>query len=328
MHDIDYEIADLFDFQIKAIVPYKDCYIVNTSKGKKILRKCKSSPGRILFVHGAKEHLYNNNFRNIDRFICTADGRPYIFIDENIYTMTDFIEGRECDFNNRDDIVKASRLLASLHRASRGYVPLRGCVHQDDLGKLPFYFEKRLGELRRLKKLADKRKSEFDYLYINYVDYFIRTGEEVIKLLSKSHYNELVDKARREGVFCHHDFTYHNIICDENETFITNFNYCCFELKLYDIANFLKRKMRKCNWDLKEAGIIIDEYRSIEDINKDEFFILWIMLKFPQKFWRIANRYYNSRRSWAERIYTMKLQEVIDEINYIEPFLSNFEILI
>lgn len=325
MHDIDYEIADLFDFQIKAIVPYKDFYIVNTSKGKKVLKKCTSSPGRILFVHGAKEHLYRNNFRNIDRFICTADGSPYIYIDENIYTMTDFIEGRECDFNNRDDIVKASRLLALLHKASRGYKPPYDCIIQDDLGKLPFYFEKRLGELRRLKKVASKRKSEFDYLYINYVDYFIRSGEDAIKLLNQSNYNELVDNARQEGIFCHHDFTYHNIICAENETFITNFDYCCFELKLYDIANLLRRKMRKSNWDLKEAETIINEYRSIEDISKDEFFILWIMLKFPQKFWRVANRYYNSKRSWAERIYTMKLQEVIDEIEHLEPFLDKFE---
>jgi len=327
MHDINYEIAELFDFQIKAIVPYKDFYVVNTSKGKKALKKCTSSPGRILFVHGAKEHLYNNNFRNVDRFICTADGKPYIYIGEDIYTMTDFIEGRECDFNSRDDIVKASRLLASLHKASRGYKPPYGCIIQDDLGKLPFYFEKRLGELRRLKKVAGKRKSEFDYLYINSADYFIRAGEDAIKLLYQSNYNDLVNRARNEGIFCHHDFTYHNIICDENKTFITNFNYSCFELKLYDIANFLRRKMRKCNWDLKEAGIIIDEYRSIEDISKDEFLILWIMLKFPQKFWRVANRYYNSRRSWAERVYTLKLQEVIDEIDYLEPFLKKFEIL-
>ncbi|HHW00921.1 MAG TPA: CotS family spore coat protein [Clostridiaceae bacterium] len=327
MHDINYEIADQFDFQIKAIVPYKDFYIVNTSKGKKALKKCTLSPGRILFVHGAKEHLYNNNFRNIDRFICTADGRPYIYIGDEIYTVTDFIEGRECDFNNRDDIVRASRLLASLHKASRGYKPPYGCIIQDDLGKLPFYFEKRLGELRRLKKVAGKRKSEFDYLYINHVDHFIREGEDAIKLLHQSNYNALVDKARKEGIFCHHDFSYHNIICDENKAFVTNFNYCCFELKLYDIANLLRRKMRKCNWDLKEAGIMIDEYMSVENISKDEFLILRIMLKFPQKFWRLANRYYNSRRSWAERIYTLKLQEVIDEIDYLEPFLRKFEYL-
>ncbi len=327
MHDIEYKIADLFDFQIKAVVPYKDFYIVNTSKGKKVLKKCAMSPGRILFVHGAKEHLYNNNFRNIDRFICTVDGKPYIYIDDNIYTMTDLIEGRECDFTDRDDIVKASRLLALLHRASRGYVPPPGSIRQDDLGKLPVYFEKRLEELKRLKKVADKRKSEFDYMYINYADHFIRSGEEAIKLLSESRYNELVDKARREGVFCHHDYTYHNIICDENEMFVTNFNYCCFELNLYDIANLLRRKMRKCNWDLKEARIILDEYRSLEDISKDEFIVLWIMLKFPQKFWRTANRYYNSRRNWVERVCTMKLQEVIDEIDYIEPFLDKFEML-
>lgn len=328
MQDINFEIADIFDLDVKALVPYKDFYIVSTSKGKKILRRCLPVPGRILFVHGAKEHLYNSNFSNIDRFICTAEGRPYIIIGENFYTMTDFIEGRECDFDCRDDIMGASRLLASLHKASKGYVPPQGCLPQDDLGKLPFYFEKRLGELRRLKKVAARRKSAFDYLYLDYADYFIDKAEKVIKLLSQSCYGDLVKKARREGTFCHHDFTYHNIICSKTDIYITNFNYCCFELKIYDIANLLRRKMRKCCWDMNEARVILSEYRSIEDISPDEFFVLLLMLQFPQKFWRVANRYYNSKRSWAERSYIAKLQEVIEEIGQLEPFLGKFEVLV
>jgi len=47
--------------------------------------------------------------------------------------------------------------------------------------------------------------------------------------------------------------------------------------------------------------VIIDAYTSIEPISKEEFEILEIMLQFPQKFWRVVNRYYNSRRIKGKR---------------------------
>ena len=53
-----------------------------------------------------------------------------------------------------------------------------------------------------------------------------------------------------------------------------------------------------------------------------------IMLQFPQKFWRVANRYYNSSKSWAQRILIDKLEEVIDEIECHRKFLDNYETII
>ena len=49
-----------------------------------------------------------------------------------------------------------------------------------------------------------------------------------------------------------------------------------------------------------------------------------LMLAFPQKFWRVVNRYYNSRRSWSERSYVTKLQEVIDEAEPHRKFMEEY----
>jgi hypothetical protein len=53
-----------------------------------------------------------------------------------------------------------------------------------------------------------------------------------------------------------------------------------------------------------------------------------LILQFPQKFWRVGNRYYNSKRSWAERVFTEKLEEAIDEIDNHKKFLENYEVII
>lgn len=328
MQEIHREIADEFNLEIKSIMPFKDVYILNTSKGRKLLKKSSFAPERILFIHGAKEHLYNRGFGNTDRYLCTADGSPYIILDDGIFTVSEAMEGRECNFDNKHDIATASHLLASMHRASKGYVPPERSSTRDELGKLPSYFSRRLDEIKKLVKMAKRSRNTFDCLFLEYADYFHNLGENAYGLLMSSKYDMLVENTKKEGIFCHHDFTHHNIICSEGNASLVNFDFCCFELKVYDIANFLRRKMRKCNWEIDEAKVILNEYQAIEAIDNDEMFIMKIILQFPQKFWRVANKYYNSRHGLSDKSYILKLQEVIDEIPYHKKFIDSFDHLL
>ncbi len=327
MGDIRNEMSQAYDFTVTNIIPFKNFFIVDSSAGKKVLRKLNFSPERIWFIHGAKEHLFTNNFCNIDRFICNKEGLPYISIDGIYYAVTESVQGRECDLDKREDVIKASKVLAQMHSSSRGYVPPEKCLIKDDLGNLPAQFIRRLEEIKRVKKAAHKEKGSLDYLILQHIDYFYSMGEDAIKLITGSKYKELVDKTRKEKLFCHHDFTHSNIIIGNNETSIINFSLCSFELKIYDIANLLRRKMRKCCWDIKEAKVIIDSYKTVEPISEEEFFVMKIMLQFPQKFWRVVNKYYNSRRCWRDRTFERKFIEVIDEIEHHKKFLDKYDSL-
>lgn len=325
MLEIDREILLKYSLDIKSFIPFRDGFIINTSKGKKVLKKSEFCADRIMFIHSVKEYLHENGFTNLDRYVCTHDGIPSLEIDGVNYTISDLTEGRECNFDSRDDIIKASQLLASLHKASKGYVPPGDCNPKDDLGNLPMYFQKRLDEIKKLKKIAKKGRSKFDYLFLDCYDYFYELGDDAIRSLNNSTYTKLVEEARNCGIICHHDFTHHNIVCGEDKVFLTNFDFCCLELKVYDIANLLRRKMRKCDWDIAQAGVILDKYSEIEHISKEEFVIMKIILQFPQKLWRVVNKYYNSKRGWSEKSYVLKLQEVVDEIKYHKPFIERLD---
>ncbi len=327
MGDLEKEISQEYEFTVKNIIPFKDFFIIDSSAGKKVLRKLNFSSERIWFIHGAKEHLYKNNFCNLDRFICTKDGLPYINIDGTIYTITETVRGRECDLEKKEDVIKASIALAEMHNASRGYIPPQQSIVKDELGNLPSHFMKRLDEIKRIKKTAQREKGCLDYLILRHLDYFYNLGENTVNLIRESKYEKLVEKTREERLFCHHDYTHSNIIIGDSETSIINFSLCSFELKVYDIANLLRRKMRKCYWDIKEAKVIIDAYTSVEPISEDEFFIMKLMLQFPQKFWRVVNKYYNSRRSWRDRTFERKFNDVIDEIEYHKQFLDRYDYL-
>lgn len=325
--DFQKKILYEYDFFVKKITVVRDYFIVDSSSGKRVLRRSVVSPERIWFIHAAKEHLFTKGFCNIDRFICTQDGIPYISYDGVYYTITELTQGRECDFDNNEDVIKASVALASMHTCSRGFKPPKQYSIKSDLGNLPLQFSKRLEEIKRVKKAAQKEKGSLDYLILQYVDYFYALGEEAIGMLKRSDYNALVKKTYEEGLFCHHDYTHSNIIIDNDITSVINFALCSFELKIYDLANLLRRKLRKCDWDVNEAKVIVDAYRTVEPISEEEFYVMRIMLQFPQKFWRVVNKYYNSRRCWRNRTFERKFNEVIDEIECHKRFLERYDSL-
>lgn len=324
MQGMDREVAENYGLEVRNLVPYKDTFMIVTPQGRKVMRKVPFSPERLWFVHGAKEHLAGNGFTGVDRYLCTLAGEPSFNFDNSCYTLVDFIDGRESSFDNDNDVQRAAITLAELHRASRGYIAPEGCKVQDDLGRLPGYFSKRLEDIKKMKKQAKKGKSRFDQLFLENVDYFCEIGESAAAELVISSYGKLVESTKEKGVFCHHDYTHHNIIMDGERVVVINFDYCCFELKVYDIANFIRRKMRKCDWDISKTEMIIHSYNSIDTLSNEELAVMKIILQFPQKFWRVVNRYYNSRRSWSERSFVIRLQEVIDEIGPHKEFIKNY----
>lgn len=325
MQGIEREISENYGFDVKNCIQYKDSFLVLTSAGRKLIKRIPFSPERLMFVHGAKEHLAANGFTGIDRYLTTLSGEPGFCCSSGWYAMTDFIDGRESSFENDADIRKASAALAGLHCASAGYIPPEGCKVQNELGKLPGYFSKRLEDIRKMRKQAKKGKSRFDQLFLRYADYFINMGENASDQLSSSSYGQLTARTMEERSFCHHDFTHHNVIMDNGGVTVINFDYCCYELRVYDIANLIRRKMRKSGWDIAKAGLIIHAYNSVSPLSSEELKVMGIMLGFPQKFWRVVNRYYNSRRSWSEKIFIGRLQEVIEEIEPFEAFIKAYD---
>jgi len=236
------------------------------------------------------------------------------------------IDGRECSFDNDADLARSARALAAMHLASSGgEYPEEFTFARRELGLMPAIFLHRVNELKRFKKLARRGKSKFDYIYIKEVDYFIEEGEKILEALNSSAYMSLVQKAANESTICHRDFTQHNIVFYGEDAYILGFDNCGIEIKEYDIANFLRRKMRKHGWDLAVAKLMLDNYRALCKLREEEFQVLKIIIGFPQKLWRIANKFYNSKRSWSEKGCLEKLNEVILESAPLKKFLDNFD---
>lgn len=321
------EISMQFGFEIRDLIPQRGVYLIKTNKGNKCLKKVNYGPHKLMYIYKAKEHIIQNGFDKIDKNELSLKGLPYAFVNEDLYVVTEWIDGRECDFRNDEDLKIAAKTLAKFHLAARNFVPEDNLKARNDIGKLPYTFEKRLTTLNKMKDIArkNKKKTEFDILYLYNVDFYIDLAKKAIEKLDLDAYNRVCQKDLNDKVLCHHDFTYHNIIIKDNgDVYIVDFDYCKEEIQVYDLATLMVKALKRVDWSIEKANLIIDNYNAVKPISVDELKVLKALLAFPQRFWRIANRYYYKEPGWSEASFIKKLKEILDEkdkyINFLESF--------
>lgn len=321
-------IINNYDFKVDKYVKVREVFMLYTNKGLKCLKKVDKKKESIMFMHEVKEYLVKNDFIYIDRFDLSVDGLPYVEGD-NTYVVTNWIGGRECEFCNPVDLKKATETLAYFHKTMNDFKIISNNIEEkNNLGKWKEDFNKRKNELVRLKKEAKKLKFEFDRAYLEDYNYSLEMANRAISMLEKSSYVSLVKNAKYQNGFCHKDYTYHNIIMgDDNNTYIIDFDYCCFELRIYDLASFIMKNMRKTNWDVECANEILNVYNKINPLTPEEYETMKVLFVFPQKYWRVANRFYNKKHSHMDMNLYKKMREISIQKEYKHNFLVKMKII-
>lgn len=326
------EISTQFGFEIKSLTPKKGVYLMETNKGRKCLKKINYNVSKLMYIHEAKEHIVNNGFNNIDRFnIAEKENVPYAVVNEDIYIVTDWIEGRECNFREEEDLKVASSTLAQFHLKARNFDPREEIKLRTDIGRYTTTIEKRSAMLGKMKNIARKKrkKSDFDITYLSNLEFYQELAKRAIKELNVDSYARVCEDSLKDKVLAHHDFAYHNIIIDEEKNpHIIDFDYCKSEMQIYDLATLCIKSLKRLDWNPKIFTNILEAYNSVREINKDEINVLKTLLIFPQRFWRVANRYYYKEASWGEGTFIRKINNIITERENYMNFIDNLNNLL
>lgn len=324
----EFEIERQFGIKIEQIKANKGVYYLKTDKGERCLKKINYGPQKLLFVYGAKEHLRKNGFNNLDKYYLNINGEPYALVNEDLYTLSEWLDGRECDFHNIEEVKIAANTLAKLHEASKGYDPPENSKLKSDLGRWPHLMEKRIKSLDKMRDMIRKKsiKNDFDMLYLRSMEFYKEIGKKALATLKESDYYELCMRAENEKSFCHHDFTYHNIILSDNmDVHVIDFDYSKREVRTFDISNFMIKVLKRVEWNLDFADAIMESYNSVSELRTEEYKVLYAYLQFPQRYWRLANRYYYNEVNWGQNTFTGKLGSIIEEQDKYLEFLESFK---
>ncbi len=115
--------------------------------------------------------------------------------------------------------------------------------------------------------------------------------------MKASSYEKLRQRAD-EGAVCHGEFSQHNILLENGrgETAV-NFDKWNFDLQVADLGYFMRKNSGK-TWleRARAAERILNAYSARRPLD-EEIETLRLYLSYPWKYWKLANRYYGSRKS-------------------------------
>ena len=94
-------------------------------------------------------------------------------------------------------------------------------------------------ELRKIRKFIRNKGASnvFEKNYLASVEQFLERAQYAVKLLDETDYDDLRERAWREGQVCHGEYNQHNILMlkgDHLGTAVTNFGHWSFDIQVAD----------------------------------------------------------------------------------------------
>lgn len=191
-------------------------------------------------------------------------------------------------------------------------------------GLMSELFYKRLSELRRTYKYLGKQKNPLgiETTFISILPEYIKKCNEALAFLDKEADQRLYKEAYQKGNIIHGAFTGHNIIFINDETAVIGFEKARIGACIHDLYMFIKKAGEKNDWNLQLIDNLLKTYNHIRPISSDEFNILMARLKFPEKFWKTINMYFNGKKNWIPGRVEKKLEDVCNMQDKMENTVS------
>lgn len=299
MNEKSLKLLEQYDIELISTRRGRGSYICETSLGKKLLTDYSGSEKKIVFTNQLLERMEQNGLRYADKIMATREGN-YLCRDrdENACVLKDWQEGRECDTGNPSDVELAVAHLADLHRIMVWPQPEEERQYVEE--RLTEVWKRHNRELKKVNEFVRKRKqkTEFESLFLKLYPAFAGQAKEALAMLEDSEYEALYRDCVEAGKLCHGNYNQHNIyFLGKKQIFTSNFEKCGYDIPVNDLYQFVRKIMEKQEWSTRMGRRMLEAYENVLSLSERERRYLKIRLCYPEKFWKLANQYYNCKKS-------------------------------
>ncbi|MEY8391969.1 CotS family spore coat protein [Lachnospiraceae bacterium 45-W7] len=317
-------ILEQYPFEVKQTVKGRGALICDTSQGLKILKEYRGSEGRADFLYHLLHFLAEHGQEQVDCIVRTSEEKTLARdVDGTVYMVRDWYEGRECDTKSREDILRAIRQLADIHSILRTFpeeIPDYLQIKDDSL------LQENDRHTKELKKVRNfifnrKRKNDFEMEFLRSFDIFYEEALNVVALQQELRDGEKSEELQDIYGICHGDYNQHNVIFLRRGMAVLNFEKASYDVQAADLGNFMRKILEKHNWNMGLGMDMLKAYNDVRKLNRQEMKQLYIRLAYPEKFWKIANHYFNTSKAWVCGRNLEKLQKFIHQNEDRESFL-------
>lgn len=314
------EVYEAYDMEILGAVRGRGSMILKTDRGIRQISPFDGSEERLEQEREFKENLYETGFHHIDCCVPNREGE-LITCDRygNPYVMREYFEGRECNSGSICDLNQAAANLAVFHIRGRELYAKEGRTYAY---REPGNFRRKTQEMKKIRSFISKRptKNDFELLYIEAYDAFYRQAIDCQAMM------DACDRTSIAGHigYCHGAYNYHSVLFCGGYLATVNFDRFHVGYQLIDLYQFIRKVMEKNNYNFNMAVKIIEEYDRILPLTIEDYRYIYILYSYPEKFWKVSNRYMNSRKCWISPANLEKLSKLITDEQEKQKFLSDF----
>ncbi|MCX7883667.1 MAG: CotS family spore coat protein [Caloramator sp.] len=306
----------------------KNAYKIKTDKEYLCFKSSNYDYEQFKFIISAIEYLYDRGFKGILPPFKTKEGANFIKTDNGYGYLCSWIDSREADFKNPIELKMCLDTLGELHLSSRGFKVDFHAKGRDLFGRWIKRFKKRCDELLYFKALIKSKDkiSDFDSIYLRYFDIHYKQGLKSVKDLENSNYFDVMEKHKSQSGICHHDTANHNFLITSNlNMYMIDFDYCILDSHLHDLSSIIIRNLKYGNWDFDILDFILSIYCEKIPVSRDEIYLMFCFMEFPQDFWQVGLQYYVEKQPWDEDFFVRKLKRIAEDSKERMCFLKDFE---
>lgn len=303
-------IVEAYPYEFTDIVKGRGVYFCHGRDGsKKILKQFSGTAAKAELLERFLCYLKEHGCM-AEQLVRTKEGAAlFTDTDETRYYMRTWFDGRECDTRNREDILCAVKKLAQFHMDAAGFeeaeeLPAVMCRGEEFLRQEYMRHTRELHKVRNYIK-AKKKRNEFETDFLNEYDYYLAQADEAA--------GRLMEAEEMNGQYfgiCHGDYSQHNLLFTSKGAVMINYERFCKDAYISDFAHFFRKIMEKHNWNTGLGMDMIHAYDKVRRFGRWELRQLSVRMCYPEKFWKVANHYFNSKKSWANNRDGEKLAKI------------------
>lgn len=300
MNDRAVGLLDHYDIEVLHTRKGRGAILCDTDKGCLIFKEYTGNPEKIKVQNRLLEQILSSGDIPVEQILKTkeeelltedSDGKKYI--------LKTYFDDRECNIHDVEECKDAVRTLAGLHKVM--------CLQKEEMDacgltvfSLGREYEKHNKELKKVWRYlrGKSQKSFFETTLLHRYDYYLAQALEVTEDWKAFAIKADLEYIKEQGIFCHGDYQYHNIIKVENGFAIINFERCLPDNPVRDLYLFMRKLLEKSNWSQKLGDSLLEAYNSVRPLSARSFVELYYRFSYPEKFWKIVNFYFNSGKAW------------------------------
>lgn len=325
MRENELDILEQYEIDVKNIRKVRDAFLCETEQGLFLIKELCFSERRLSVLEQINAHLLEQGCKNIDWTLKTKEGALFSTSEDGTkYFLKKWFGGKECDVYKERDILEAVKNLTQIHRALRNV-----SVQEEDAEitcgeDLREEYFRHNREMRKVRSFMRDRvgKGDFEMTFLKCFDSMYECAERAYTEIQSSNYGDLYRISSEENRLIHGDYNYHNILMSYAGTATVNFEHEQKNIQVTDLYYFLRKVMEKNHWNVELGNKMLECYNCFLPFEEGELDYIAICLAYPEKFWKVANSYYRSRKVWIPAKNVEKLEMVIKQTEEKKQFLK------